>query len=146
MGVPFLHRFRASSGQTPWQTAPLAETTCDWPLSLVGVNGPQLLTFTIIGLGETAPRGPGLFIYARRGADGQWQALYIGETSDLRHRLSFNEIAADALMSGATDIHVLQTTNDVDARREACEQMIRINLPSLNGSAKVAPTRRGNAA
>lgn len=146
MGVPFLHRLRAPAGHAPAQAMAMAQTTCDWPLSLVGADGPQLLTFRIIGLGETAPRGSGLFIYARRGSDGQWQALYIGETSDLRHRLSFNEIAADALMSGATDIHVLQTKSDTEERRQTCEQMIRINRPTLNETASLTPTRKGNAA
>lgn len=146
MGVPFLHRFRASLGQTYPEAKALAQATCDWPLSLVGMHGPQLLTFSIIGLGETAPSGAGVFIYARRDVGGQWQALYIGETSDLRNRLSFNEIAADALMSGATDIHVLMTGNDTDVRRETCEQMIRVNRPTLNEVPGTTRPRRGNAA
>lgn len=133
-------------GQTCPEAKALAQATSDWPLSLVGTHGPQMLTFSIIGLGETAPSGAGVFIYARRDVGGQWQALYIGETSDLRSRLSFNEIAADALMSGATDIHVLMTGNDTDARRETCEQMIRVNRPTLNEMSATTRPRRDNAA
>lgn len=134
MGVPFLHRFQDKSGWPGAGRRTLRETRCEWPLSLVGADGPQMLQFSIIGIGETAPRAAGIFIYARRRPDGQWQALHIGETSNLRNRLSFNEIAADALMSGATDIHVLLTGSDAAERRDMCERMIRTNKPALNES------------
>jgi len=126
----------------------LRETICDWPLSLVGPQGPQMLQFRVIGIGEAAPRAAGIFIYACRRPDGQWQALFIGETSNLRYRLSFNEIAADALLSGATDIHVLLTGSDANARRDTCEHMVHTNNPLLNETrAKQAsptmPSRQG---
>ena len=98
-----------------------------------------MLTFNIFGIGDQAPRGPGLFIYARMTA-GQWQALYIGESGNLASRLAFNEIAADALLSGATDIHVLQTAGDDTARRDLSEQLIAVNRPPLNEEERV---RRG---
>lgn len=126
-------------------TRALKETTCDWPLSLVGPQGPQMLQFRIIGIGEAAPRAAGLFIYARRKPDGQWQALFIGESAKLRNRLSFNEIAADALMSGATDIHILLTGSDAPARRDTCERMIRTNRPQLNETRNGGDTDPGKA-
>jgi hypothetical protein len=148
MGVPFLHRFRTSNAGFTSGSRSLRETICDWPLSLVGPQGPQMLQFRIIGIGEAAPRAAGVFIYARRKPDGQWQALFIGETANLRNRLSFNEIAADALLSGATDIHVLLTGSDASARRDTCERMVRTNNPLLNESrvkppAATAPSRQG---
>lgn len=148
MDVPFLHRFRASTrGFMPGSRA-LRKTICDWPLSLVGPQGAQTLQFRIMGIGEAAPRAAGIFIYARRSPDGQWQALFIGETSNLRNRLSFNEIAADALLSGATDIHVLLTGSDATARRDTCERMVRTNNPLLNESRTqqappIKPQRQG---
>ena len=55
-----------------------------WPLSLVAPDGPRGLAFRIQGIGEQAPRRPGIFIYSKRAADGSWQALYIGESDNLR--------------------------------------------------------------
>lgn len=132
----------------------LRQTICEWPLSLVGPQGPQTLPFRIIGIGEAAPRAAGIFIYARRRPDGQWQAMFIGETSNMRNRLSFNEIAADALLSGATDIHILLTGSDATARRDTCERMVRTNNPLLNeartkpapGNAPAREGRKTNAA
>lgn len=132
MALPFLHTFRARSTVTPPVSRRLEQRTWEWPLSLVGARGPDLLTFRILGLGETAPRSPGLFIYARRAPAGEWQALFIGEAANLRNRLAFNEIAADALLSGATDIHVLETSGDAAARRDMCERLVFTIRPRLN--------------
>lgn len=103
---------------------------------MLGPEGPQLLMFEILGLGEAAPKGPGLFIYARR-TDGNWQALYVGESANLRDRLAFNEIAADALLSGATDIHVLRLNEDAAARRDIADRLILTNAPALNEDDRV---------
>jgi hypothetical protein len=150
MALPFLHTFRARSAATPPAARRLDQRTWEWPLSLVGARGPDLLTFRILGLGETAPRSPGLFIYARRTPAGEWQALFIGEAANLRNRLAFNEIAADALLSGATDIHVLETTGDAAARRDMCERLVFTIRPRLNqdpadrneGAARAGASRR----
>jgi hypothetical protein len=156
MGSPFLHRFLGKSGKGPGNAERLEETICDWPVSLVGAHGPELLTFRILGIGEPAPRAAGIFIYARRTFQRQWQAIFIGETSDLRSRLAFNEVAADALLSGATDIHVLLAGKNKDWRRDTCERLIRINEPKLldtsttqttqNDGRRPAAGRRGRAA
>lgn len=131
MGTPFLHKFLKGMGKWTGDAEPLTETTCDWPMSLVGAQGPEMLPFRVLGIGEPAPRAAGIFIYARRTAPGQWQAIFIGETSDLQSRLAFNEVAADALLSGATDIHVLLAGKDKNWRRDTCERLIRINKPTL---------------
>lgn len=136
MSLPFIHKFRAQSSVSRVRVEELNAKTAEWPLSLLGTQGPKLLQFKVLGLGESAPRKPGIFIYARRGADGQWKALFIGESSNLQNRLSFNEIAADALMSGATDIHVLLTEGDPSERRDACEKLIFTNRPTLNEEAR----------
>jgi hypothetical protein len=103
---------------------------------MLGPDGPQLLMFEILGLGEQAPRGPGVFIYARKRGT-EWQALYIGESSNLADRLSFNEIAADALLSGATDIHVLRLDGDATTRRDVADRLIVTNAPTLNEEERV---------
>lgn len=95
-----------------------------------------MLTFQVLGLGEPAPRKAGIFIYARRRKD-EWQALYIGESSSLSDRLSFNEIAADALLSGATDIHILRLDAGATHRRDLTERLILTNAPTLNEEERV---------
>ena len=90
-----------------------------------------MLAFEVMGLGEAAPRKAGIFIYARQRA-GEWQALYIGESANMSARLAFNEIAADALLSGATDIHILKLDADAKDRRDLADRLILTNRPPLN--------------
>lgn len=140
MALPFLHRFRASLGGRSFERQlQRAETHHFWPLSMLGPDGPQLLMFEILGLGEAAPKGAGIFIYARR-REGEWQPLYIGESANLADRLAFNEIAADALLSGATDIHVLRLSNDTAARRDIVDRLILTNAPPLNEGDRIRLT------
>ena len=129
--MPFLHKFIASVRRSKFELQPLRETTHLWPLSLVGSEGAQMLAFEVMGLGEAAPRKAGIFIYARKRGP-EWQALYIGESANLSARLAFNEIAADALLSGATDIHILKTGIGVRERRDIADRLIATNRPPLN--------------
>ena len=131
MALPFLHKYLASIARIRKPAQPLRETAHNWTLSLFGEDGPQLLAFEIMGLGESAPRKAGIFIYARKRA-GEWQALYIGESADMSARLAFNEIAADALLSGATDIHILKLNADAKDRRDLADRLILTNAPPLN--------------
>lgn len=129
--MPFLHKFMASVRRSEFEHQPPRAVTHPWPLSLIGPEGPQMLAFQVMGLGEAAPRKPGIFIYARQRA-GEWQALYIGESANMSARLAFNEIAADALLSGATDIHILKLDADAKDRRDIADRLILTNRPSLN--------------
>jgi len=103
---------------------------------MLGPDGPQVLEFEVLGLGEQAPRKPGVFIYARR-RGAEWQALYVGESANMADRLAFNEIAADALLSGATDIHVLKLGADAKARRDLADRLIVTNRPPLNEEERI---------
>jgi hypothetical protein len=109
-----------------------------WPLSLVAPDGPRGLAFTIQGIGEQAPRRPGLFIYAKRTADGMWQALYVGESDNLRTRLAFNEIAGDAILHGASDVHIRELSEPAAIRRELVDRLIATNAPTLNSDDRIA--------
>jgi hypothetical protein len=132
MPLPFLHKFLASVRGSSFELQPQREkATHSWPLSLIGPDGPQLLEFEIMGLGDAAPRKAGIFIYARK-RSGEWQPLYIGESANLQSRLAFNEIAADALLSGATDIHILKLAGDAKERRDLSDRLILTNRPPLN--------------
>ena len=131
MPLPFLHKFMASVRRSRFEHQPPRVATHLWPLSLIGPEGPQMLAFQVMGIGEVAPRKAGIFIYARQRA-GEWQALYIGESANMSARLAFNEIAADALLSGATDIHILKLDADAKDRRDLTDRLILTNRPSLN--------------
>lgn len=104
-----------------------------WPLSLVAPDGPRGLAFRIQGIGERAPRRAGIFIFAKRSADGLWQALYIGESDNLAARLAFNEIAGDAILLGASDVHIRELSEPAAIRRELVDRLIATNAPTLNG-------------
>ena len=108
-----------------------------WPLSLVAPDGPRGVAFRIQGIGEQAPRRPGIFIYAKRAADGCWQALYIGESDNLRARLAFNEIAGDAILLGASDVHIRDLSEPAAIRREIVDRLIATNAPVLNNDERV---------
>jgi hypothetical protein len=136
MPLPFLHKFMASVRRSRFELQPESETSHAWPLSMVGPEGPQMLAFEIMGLGEAAPRKAGVFIYARKRARA-WQALYIGESANMSARLAFNEIAADALLSGATDIHVLKLDLDAKERRDLADRLILTNRPILNEDERI---------
>jgi hypothetical protein len=136
MALPFLHKFRTSFGRNNPVAQPSREAICHWPLSLLGERGPQMLKFDVMGIGDAAPRKAGIFIYAARRA-GEWRVLYVGESADLSTRLAFNEIAADALLSGATDIHILKTNIDAKERRDIADRLILTNAPPLNEEERI---------
>jgi len=136
MPLPFLHRFLASVKRAKFELQPEREPTHVWPLSLLGPDGPQMLEFQVLGIGEQAPRRAGIFIYARRRGE-DWQALYVGESANMADRLAFNEIAADALLSGATDIHLLKLNSDAKARRDLADRLIVTNRPPLNEEERI---------
>jgi hypothetical protein len=108
-----------------------------WPVSLVAPDGPRGLAFRIQGIGEQAPRRAGIFIFAKRGSDGSWQALYVGESDNLRARLAFNEIAGDALLLGASDVHIRELSEPAAIRREMVDRLIATNAPALNGEERM---------
>jgi len=48
---------------------------------------------------------PGLYIYAKQLADGDWSPIYIAQTRDLHQRLEGHVRLADAVANGATHLH-----------------------------------------
>jgi hypothetical protein len=108
-----------------------------WPISLAAPEGPRGLAFRIQGIGERAPRRPGLFIYAKKAPDGLWQALFVGESDNLRARLAFNEIVADAMLLGASDVHIRELGEPAEIRREFVDRLIATNAPVLNGDERI---------
>ena len=146
MALPFLHKFLTSLGRNKARAQPCARIDASLAVKPTGRGRPpDCCNSTSWAWAKSAPRKAGIFIYACRRA-GEWRALYIGESADLSARLAFNEIAADALLSGATDIHILKTNVDAKERRDIADRLILTNAPPLNEEEriKLETTRRRN--
>jgi hypothetical protein len=48
---------------------------------------------------------PGVYIYAKQLADGDWAPIYISQTRDLHQRLEGHVKLQDAITNGATHLH-----------------------------------------
>jgi len=59
---------------------------------------------------------PGLYIYAKLLADGDWIPIYIAQTRDLHQRLEGHVRLADAIANGATHLHAHYSTEGQGAR------------------------------
>ena len=59
---------------------------------------------------------PANFIYAQLSEDGSWVPIYIGQTRDMHQRLEGHVTVNDAMVSGATHIHVHYCTTGQAAR------------------------------
>jgi hypothetical protein len=104
-----------------------------WLTSLGGFSGPQGIAMSIYRLGESLPPGPGVFLFAGR-ANRRWQCVYVGETADLRSRVPGHEALPEALLLGATHVHVLKD-GDPASRRATADRLIFMYGPMLNAAA-----------
>jgi hypothetical protein len=87
----------------------------------------------IYRLGEGLPRGPGTFLVAGRQSN-RWHCLYAGETADLRSRVPGHEALPEALLLGATHVHILREGESLD-RRAVADRLIFMYGPVLNAAA-----------
>jgi hypothetical protein len=113
--------------------APAPRAQAAWLVSLGGFQGPQSVAMDIYRLGEGLPRGPGTFLVAGR-QNNRWQSLYVGETADLRSRVPGHEALPEALLLGATHVHILREGESLD-RRAAADRLIFMYGPVLNAAA-----------
>lgn len=103
---------------------------CSWPLG----NG-ETLSFEIYDRNEGWNKVAGLYIFSHLGADGLWQALYVGQTDDFSSRLPSHDRLNEAIRRGATHIHALVVP--LAANRDRWEKMLIQNLqPPLNEQLK----------
>jgi hypothetical protein len=100
--------------------------------SIGGFRGPQALQMDIYRLGEALPPGPGVFVFAGHNSR-RWSAIYAGETSDLRSRAPGHETLPEALLLGATHVHVARMA-DPNARRSAAERLVFMYGPPMNAA------------
>ena len=86
---------------------------CTW----TGVSGKQY-RYSIHKRGTTFKALPGNYIFAKRIAANQWQAIYAGETSDLSERFDGHHQKPCIDRHGATHIHVHVNSGGAQARRD----------------------------
>ena len=73
---------------------------------------------------------PGNYVYAKRNSAGQWQLVYIGQSSSLSQRLGSPDAERSAIRFGAT--HLLVHLNpDERARKNEETDLINTHVPPL---------------
>ncbi len=73
---------------------------------------------------------PGNYIYAKRNSAGQWQPVYIGQSTSLSQRLGSPDAEKTAIRFGAT--HILAHLNsDERARKDEEADLITSLVPPL---------------
>ncbi len=77
-----------------------ASSIYDWP----GESGKEY-RYNIYPLDAEFRPLPGLYIYAKLLADGDWVPIYISQTRDLHQRLEGHVRLSDARANGATHLH-----------------------------------------
>jgi len=75
---------------------------------------------------------PGIYIYAKELADGDWSPIYIAQTRDLHQRLEGHVKLADAVAHGATHVHAHYCTAGPGARCTEEQDLIHRWQPVCN--------------
>ena len=74
---------------------------------------------------------PGLYIFAKRGTPGYWNALYVGRTESFRDRLTGHERWTEAVALGATHVHAMVEYSGLQ-RIDVESRLIATFRPPLN--------------
>lgn len=90
----------------------MAEEIIHW----TGASGKKY-KYGIYKIGTSFKDCPGNYIFAKETSPGHWRPLYIGETEDLRDRLSDHEKMPCVTRNGGTHVHVHVSSSDTDVRR-----------------------------
>lgn len=89
----------------------------------------QRLSFQLDPIGASYLQRPGVYIFTRQAANGNWDALYVGETDDFNRRLTrelvFHHRWPCIQKAGATHICTLHVPGKDVTAREAVETDIR---------------------
>lgn len=76
---------------------------------------------------------PGNYIFARiNAASGRWSALYIGETSNLKDRITNHDKWDCARSHGVTHIHAHTTGLSQQKRQSEEQDLIALHTPPCN--------------
>jgi hypothetical protein len=102
--------------------------TAELPVKLSGRSGQY--TYWVYPIDTTFKDEPGNYIYAKRNSAGQWQPVYIGQSSSLSQRLASLVAEQAAIRFGAT--HILAHLNsDERARKDEESDLIDKFVPPL---------------
>jgi hypothetical protein len=96
-----------------------------------GESGKQY-DYWVYPINTTFKDEPGNYIYAKRTPAGNWQAVYIGQTSSLSQRLASHEKEQSVIRDGrATHIFAHLSTSTLARRMEETD-LIRYHRPPFN--------------
>ncbi len=99
---------------------------CNWPLG----NG-QHLEFDVIENNEVWKAMAGLYIFTYQLHNGNWRAIYIGQTNNFSMRMPNHDRMNEAALAGATHIHAKSVFSQQD--RDLWESNLINHLqPPLN--------------
>lgn len=90
----------------------MAEEIIYW----TGASGKKY-KYLIYKIGTSFKDCPGNYIFAKETSPGSWKPLYIGETENLRDRLSDHEKMPCITRNGGTHVHAHVSPSDTDVRR-----------------------------
>lgn len=100
--------------------------TCNWPLG----NG-QSLELDVFPKNKGWNAVAGIYIFAYQLPDGNWAAVYVGQTDNFSTRMPNHERLNEAVQAGATHIHAKVVNSQQN--RNLWESMLIRNLqPPLN--------------
>jgi hypothetical protein len=109
------HQERASSSTYPWP----------------GQFGTEY-QYEIYPLGTAFKPLPGIYIYAKLLACGDWVPIYIAQSRDLHQRLEGHVTEAEAIVNGATHIHAHYCTAGQGARSTEERDLVQRWRPVCN--------------
>ena len=100
---------------------------CTW----TGASGKQY-QYSIYEKGTTFKAIPGNYVFAKRIDANRWQAIYVGQTSNLSERFDDHHKKPCIDRHGATHIHVHRNDDD-QARLDEEREIIQYHQPLCNG-------------
>lgn len=104
-----------------------ASSTYGW----AGQSG-KVYQYEIHSLGAAFKPVPGIYIYAKQLADGDWSPIYIAQTRDLHQRLEGHVTLQDAMANGATHLHAHYCTAGQGARCTEERDLVQRWMPVCN--------------
>jgi hypothetical protein len=96
-----------------------------------GDSGKQY-DYWVYPINTTFKDEPGNYIYAKRNAAGDWQAVYIGQTSSLSQRLASHEKERLVIHRGGATHILAHLSTSALARRIEEADLIRFYRPPFN--------------
>lgn len=71
----------------------------------------------------------GIYVFAGKGRDGRWRAIYVGKTGSFQDRIPFHEKWNYAVRLGATHVHAMAVSSAVKRTEIETTLINRLNPP-----------------